>query len=186
MKISTFTVLGAFVLAGCASNEPRRMQPGRPPEVSPSADAKTDYSSIGAKLLKHEAIGPVRIGTKSDEVLKALGVPESKSKTIVSEVDARPHQQWVYQKQAVVLDMVSESGGQQVAMITASAPSTLKTKRGVGIGSTKDSVLSAYAAEIDPSSNDSRTIVAGTVYGGLIFGLEKDRVTSIVLGAVAE
>ena len=60
------------------------------------------------------------------------------------------------------------------------------SKRGVGIGSSKNSITSAYAAEVDPSTNDSLSIVAGIVYGGLMFGLENSRVSSIVLGAVTE
>lgn len=181
-RVFLFLNLLAFVaLVGCQSKAPNTAQPGQSAGAS-----KTDYSSVGSKLLKNEGLGPVRIGAKSDEVVKALGAPESKSQTGVSEVDAKPHQQWTYAKQGVVLDMVTESGEQEVAMITVSAPSTLKTKRGVGIGSTTDAVTGAYAAEIDPSANDPQSIVAGTVYGGLSFGLENGRVTSIVLGAVAE
>lgn len=162
------------------------MQAVRPPDVPPSATAKTDYSSIGAALLRNEAIGPVRIGAKADDVVRLLGAPETRSQTAVSEVDAREHQQWIYTKRGLVLDMVSAHGRPRVAMITVGGPCQLKTKRGIGIGASQDSVAEAYAVEIDPSSNNPRTIVAGTVYGGLIFGLEKGRVTSIVLGAVAE
>lgn len=181
-RVFLFLSLLAFVaIAGCQSRPPNTAQARQSRGAS-----KTDYSSVGSKLMKNEVLGPVRIGAKSDDVVKALGAPESKPQTSVSEVDAKPHQQWIYLKQAVVLDMLTESGEQEVAMITVSAPSTLKTRRGIGIGSTKDAVMNAYATEIDPSANDPRTIVAGTVYGGLIFGLEKGRVTSIVLGAVAE
>jgi len=172
--------LNVFVLvalAGCQSTA----TDGRSPATS-----KTDYSSVGLKLMENESLGALRIGSRSGEVVKAVGEPESKSQTGVSEVDAKPHQQWTYTRQGVVLDMVTESGRQEVATITVSSPSTLKTKRGIGIGSPESSVKTAYAAEIDPSSPDAQTVVAGTVYGGLIFGLENGRVASLVLGAAAE
>lgn len=181
-RVLFFLKLLAFVaLAGCQSHSPNTAQRGQSTGAS-----KTDYSVVGSKLMKNEGLGPLRIGAKSDYVIKALETPESKSQTGFSEVDAKPHQQWTYAKQGVVLDMVTESGDQEVAMITLSAPSLLKTKRGVGIGSTKDAIKSAYTAEIDPSVDELQSIVTGTVYGGLIFGLENGRVTSIVLGAVAE
>lgn len=174
----SLNLLVVVALAGCQSKAPD----GR----STSSSRTEDYSSVGSKLVRNESLGAVRIGSKSDDVVKALGEPESRSQTGVSEVDAKPHQQWTYAKQGVVLDMVTESERQEVATITVSSPSTLKTKRGVGIGSPESSVTTAYAAEIDPSSVDAQTIVAGTVYGGLIFGLENGRVASIVLGAAAE
>ena len=179
----SLSVLVLVALAACQSKAPSAAQSGNVSGANPS---KTDYSAVGSRLMKKEAIGPVRIGARSDEVVKALGSPEAKSQTNVSEVDAKPHQQWTYAKQGVVLDMVTESGKQEVAMITVSAPSTLETKRGVGIGSSKDSVAKAYAAEIDPSVVDPQSILAGTVYGGLGFSLEDGRVTSITLGAGAE
>lgn len=174
-------LLALVALSGCQSKTQNTAQPKQSTGAS-----KADYSSVGSKLVRNESLGAVRIGSKSDDVVKALGEPESRSQTGVSEVDAKPHQQWTYAKQGVVLDMVTESERQEVATITVSSPSTLKTKRGVGIGSPESSVTTAYAAEIDPSSVDAQTIVAGTVYGGLIFGLENGRVTSIVLGAAAE
>jgi len=164
-------------LVGCQSTTPGGQS---------ASTSKTDYSSVGSKLMEKESFGGVRIGSRSGDVVKVLGEPESKSKTSVSEVDAKPHQEWTYTKRGVVLDMVAESGRQEVAMITVGAPSTLETKRGIGIGSSESSVKAAYAAEIDPSSSDARTIVAGTVYSGLIFGLENGRVASMILGAVAE
>lgn len=179
-----FLVLGAG--AGCQSNSPSAPQPIHGQFAPSVKNSKADLSSIGLSLMGQEAIGPVRIGMSSDRVVKALGHPDSKSLSVVSEVDAKPHQRWFYKKQGLVLDMISESAKQKVDTVTVSAPSTLKTKRGVGIGANKDSVLTSYAAEIDPSPADGQTIVAGTVYGGLIFGLEKGRVISLVLGAVAE
>lgn len=189
-KFDRFFILAVLlvfgVVIGCESKATGAAQARQSRDVSAAKSSKTDYSSIGSGLMKNDGIGPVRLGSSSDDVRKALGDPELKSQAGVSEVDGQRHQQWTYKKEGIVIDMVTEFGKQKVAMITVSAPSKLRTKRGVGIGSTRDAVKSAYAAEIDPSSSDPQTIVAGTVYGGLIFGLENGRVTSIVLGAVAE
>lgn len=184
LTLATLLIFGA--VTGCVSKSPENAQAPQSRGTSAAKIPNRDYSSIGSELMRNEGIGPVRIGSASDDVLKALGEPESKSQTEVSEVDAQQHQQWAYKKKGIIIDMISEAGKQQVAMITVSAPCQLKTKRNIGIGSAKDSVMSAYAAEIDPSAGDPQTVVAGTVYGGLIFGLEKGRVSSMVLGAAAE
>ena len=63
-----------------------------------------------------------------------------------------------------------------------------KIIRNIGIGSSKDEVLHAYNKEINFTENDLEfdTIVAGTVYGGVIFTFKNNYVSSIFIGAAAE
>jgi hypothetical protein len=80
----------------------------------------------------------------------------------------------------------SQQGGQTVKSISISAPCSYKTNRNIGIGSTSDEVLAAYKAEIEEENISESEILAGSVYGGVVFHLENDRVSSIFIGAAAE
>ena len=64
-------------------------------------------------------------------------------------------------------------------------PCEYKTKQGIGIGSSVKEVQAAYPNQLNPAVNDTK-LVAGTVYGGIIFGLDGGVVSSIFIGAAAE
>ena len=68
------------------------------------------------------------------------------------------------------------------------SPCTLKTSRGIGIGSSKEVVLQEYKDEVQLGldEGESDKIIVGTVYGGIIFTLDGDSVISIYIGASAE
>ena len=71
--------------------------------------------------------------------------------------------------------------------IDVSAPFPGKTRRGIAIGSSEADVLGAYAAMIDPMATQAgEKVVAGSLFGGMIFEIEGGRVSSIFLGAAAE
>ncbi len=74
----------------------------------------------------------------------------------------------------------------KINSILISEPCTLKTKKQIGIGDSQQAVKAAYADFIDKESSDATTIVAGTVYGGLLFTLEGEKVKTIFIGASAE
>ena len=72
-------------------------------------------------------------------------------------------------------------------MIIIKKPCDYKTQRGIQIGSSDTEVQNAYKNEINPQdSKPHATIVAGTVYGGIIFDLTNGFVTSIFIGAATE
>ena len=164
-----------------------------PSRVPPNTDKQKAYESTknGFDPMKDEAIGFIKIGVVSGDILKKLGRPEKKSKLEVWGADGEEHQTWYYQAKGIELDLVGSESKQAVNMITISSPCNLKSKRGIGIGSTRDEVLKAYKKEIDLSEvraslTDSDELVAGTVYDGLIFDIVDDRVSSIFIGAAAE
>jgi len=148
--------------------------------------ANTNYSQIGFALMK-ENIGFISIGISDSDTLKILGNPEQKSDTRIWGADGREHQRWYYQTKGIELDMIGKESNQAVNMIILKSPCDYKTQRGIQIGSSNIEVQSAYRNEINPhGSSSSSTIVAGTIYGGIIFNLKDNIVTSIFIGAAAE
>ncbi len=170
--------------------------PGHHTPYSPSGTAfaqqnmdsgsPTNFLQIGFALMK-ETIGPISIGISAEETLKILGKPEQKSDARIWGADGMEHQSWSYPAQGIELGMVQKEGKQIVAGISIKSPCDYKTQRGIQIGSHAPEVQAAYKNEINPqNSNPESTIVAGTVYGGIIFGLKDNIVTSIFIGAAAE
>ena len=148
--------------------------------------ANTNYLQIGFALMK-ENMGPISIGISAEDTLKILGKPEQKSDARIWGADGLEHQSWSYPTQGIELGMVQKEGKQSVAGISIKSPCDFKTQRGIQIGSHAPEVHAAYKNEINPqNSNPESTIVAGTVYGGIIFGLKDNIVTSIFIGAAAE
>ena len=64
---------------------------------------------------------------------------------------------------------------------------TLKSTRGIGIGSTAEEVRQVYRKEIDTADEGPGQIIAGSVYGGIVFWMTDDgKVRNIFVGASAE
>lgn len=148
-----------------------------------------DYGSIGFELMDNESIGFLKRNIPDKDVTKDLGEGEAKSNAIEWGADGMEHQTWYYRTKGIELDMIRlESSNQVVNTVKISSPCNYKTKRGIGIGSTKEEVLNAYKDEINPeeSAKDSSVLVAGSIYGGIVFRLENNQVSSIFIGAAAE
>lgn len=150
------------------------------------------YSELGFDLMQNETIGSLKYGLSSVKVRALLGEPDKKSKQEVWGADGEEHQTWHYKNQGIELDMIGTKNKQEINMITINNPSILKTSRNIGLSSTKEEVLKAYREEINPDTDNSETltdpdaIIAGTIYGGIIFKLKDNRVSSIFIGAGAE
>lgn len=153
--------------------------------VSAPAQVAKSLDDIGFELLKTERFGNINIGLTATQTTEALGVPEKKGKQEEWEADGESHQSWDYKNKGIVLDMMGKEE-QVISSITISAPCTLKTSKNIGIGSTEAEVKAAYDFAIDKANTEAGQIVAGTVYGGVIFGIENGTVTSIFAGAAAE
>ena len=75
----------------------------------------------------------------------------------------------------------------RLAAIKLTAPSALRTKKGIGIGSTFAEVEAAYEGTRDQSVIPSqKQIVVGSLYNGLVFRFEAGRVVEIFIGPAAE
>ncbi|MHC1760155.1 MAG: hypothetical protein AB9917_11700 [Negativicutes bacterium] len=149
-------------------------------------ESKTNYTNIGFALMK-ENIGLISIGTSDSNILKTLGEPGKKSAAQIWGADGMEHQNWFYQTKGIKLGMIQKDGNKIVDRINIISPCDYKTQRGIQIGSRAMDVQMAYKNAINPhDSKPESTIVAGTIYGGIIFGLKDGIVTSIFIGAAAE
>ena len=147
--------------------------------------AGVDYLKLGFDIMKNEAVGFLKIGLAAAEVLAGLGEPADKSPSRIWGADGLEHQKWRYPTQGIEFDMVKREGAFVVNLIRITTPCEYKTKRGIGIGSPAKEVQAAYPDQLNPEVNETK-LVAGTVYGGIIFGLDGGVVSSIFIGAAAE
>lgn len=152
---------------------------------------------VGADIIFDGIIGGIRLGMPESELLaiaakEGFGEPV-KGEDVFWEAIGENVQPWDFKDAGLSLDMSSvEKGGEKlVNSITIKAPSKLKTERGIGIGSTKEEAAKAYAGyptdkfEAEMISENGSHLV-GSIYGGMIFGLEDGKVSEIFLGASAE
>lgn len=139
------------------------------------------------KDLDSEGVGELLIGTKVSKVFSILGEPSSKSKEEEWGADGLMHQDLFFKDKGVQMNLSRDSIGaeQVISSITIFPPSTLKTKRGIGIGSTHEEVLKAYEGQIDPTTNKT-SIIIGSIYGGIVMDVDNNKVSRIFVGAAAE
>jgi hypothetical protein len=149
----------------------------------------TPVPADNLSFMQDERIGEFRLGLSEKELKQQLHCPVKRSDDVEWGTDGLYHQTWDCYEAGISFDMVSDhkGGAKKVASITITAPSQLKTKRGIQIGSSEQAVIQAYQQEKDAEvSQPKELFVAGSAYGGLTFQLENDRVVSIFLGASAE
>jgi hypothetical protein len=155
--------------------------------VSASAEQKSDEETF--KLMKTETIGALRIGAPEAEVKRAIGAPPARTGEIFQAADARFVQRWSYARQGLTLRMGSDKKGapKEIDAIDCAARCTLKTTRGIGIGSTLADVQKAYSADFNKEESKlPELFVAGTIYGGLLLKFKGGKVGDMFLGAAAE
>lgn len=145
-----------------------------------SGSAADDLAEAGFRLLEEETLGQLRYGQSVDEVTTLLGEPTSRTEPEIWAADGCSHESWTYEG----VELQFADGLLQ--RITVTAPFAQTTAAGIGIGAAVEEVQKAYAGLIDETTANEGTIVAGTVYGGLIFTIEHARVTAITLGVSAE
>jgi len=146
-----------------------------------------DYSQIGADLMKYESVNNIKLGLKMSELIKILGEPNEKSKSELWGADGEYHQTFKYTKLGIELDFVGENDKTKIVnTITLTSPCNYQTLKGISIGSKYAEVEQAYKDYINPDDSNSTTLVAGSIYGGVIFNFEQNIVKSIFIGAGAE
>jgi hypothetical protein len=150
------------------------------------------YSEIGFNLIENESLGFLKHGVADIKVFEMLGEPEKKSKLQVMGYDGEKHQNWYYKTKGIQLDMIGAKNKQKIDMIRIKSPCAFRTKRNIGVDSTKEEVLRVYKKEINFSETnsginpDGDIIIAGTIYGGVFFYIKNDYVSSIFIGSGAE
>ena len=143
-----------------------------------------------ARFFAVEHIGPLKLGMPAKQVIAALGPPATKGVAEDSPATGEVTQSWSYPSKGLVLSVSlhhSTKAPLTLRSVRAMSPCTLRSQRGISIGSAVEDVRAAYGSMEDTEATKSADrFVAGSIYGGLIFRFESGRVTSMFLGAVAE
>jgi len=135
-----------------------------------------------------EQLGQMHLGLSAQAVQQLIpGKPVLGPDELMG-ADGLYHQEWKYPQAGISLDMTSEKQGgpKSIASISVTGPSTLKTQRGIGIGSSAAAVAKAYGLFRNAEDSTPERFVAGSIFGGVIFNFEQGRVSSIFIGAAAE
>jgi hypothetical protein len=175
--------------AAPATPEPAAQAPAAQdaaPAPSPPAEPAQDDEAIGRDLMAKETIGGLSIGAASDKVTEVAGAAKKKSRPEMSEGLGVYVTLWTYRDTGLEVWMSAEKkkGPYRVLTLRIARPSTLKTSKGIGIGSPLAELEKAYPRNASESSAEQ--FVAGTMYGGLLFEIANGKVDSIFLGASAE
>ena len=153
-----------------------------------ASDCRADETATEA-MLRAESLGSLRLGLPEKAVLKLLGPPAKRGALVLQEADGNYVQDWDYPDKGIDLWMSAgekKSGVKTIAAITASAPCTFATRKGIKIGDAESAARKAYAEHVDRESSADRALVVGSIYGGIIFNFTKGKVSSIFFGAAAE
>ncbi len=146
-----------------------------------------DFFNLGIKLIANESINDLKLGLTKDEIIKILGKPDFSSDSEYWEADALFHQIFKYTNQGVEIDFSGENDdNKKTTSITIFSPCKFKTCKNIGIGISRKAVIDSYKDYINPEFSDSTTLVAGSIYAGVIFKMENIKVKSIFIGAAAE
>jgi hypothetical protein len=145
--------------------------------------------AVTEAMLRAERLGGLRLGLPEKEVLKLLGSPATRGKLVFQEADGNYVQDWHYPDKGTKLLMSAgekKSGVKTIANMTASAPCTFATIKGIKIGDAESAARKAYTEHVDREASDPGTLVVGSIYGGIIFNFTKGKVSRIFFGAAAE
>jgi len=162
-------------------------------DLPPEAYLNSEIEKIGWELMRTEKFGEIKLGIDSISVVEILGQPDSVTTVNYWGADGGYHNEWVYTTIGLTigLNRIPDHPDSKfheclTDRMTMTTPSLFSTNRRIQIGSPKIEVMSNYKLAIADTLGYNNHIVAGTVYGGLIFQFKQDSVVSIFLGAAAE
>jgi hypothetical protein len=137
--------------------------------------------------MQNDGIGDIKIGLNIKNVEPLIGNPTEKTEPVIWGADGLTHQTLKYSSNGIELDIIQKPDSTYlINMITATAPCKYKTIQGIGIDSNLDDVKKAYRNYIDSKYSNDKVIIAGSIYGGIIFKFENQKVKSIYIGAQTE
>lgn len=149
--------------------------------------APKDFEAIGFALMESETIGELKLGLTTDEVIALLGQPGKVSENEYWEADGAYHRTYSYPDLGIELDLAGEESEIKVVnMILAAQPCSLETSKGIVLGNNYTDVDQAYEGYLNPEFSDTQTLVAGSIYGGVVFSFEDGILQTIFVGASAE
>jgi hypothetical protein len=168
-----------------------------PAETADAAQVKTeiktqagagDYEKLGQELLATEDINGMRVGAPFSMPAEAL-TDWVDTPALKWEADGLYHRSYIHRTSRDEISVAcpdSACTGPLIHSISLSEASSLKTMRRIGIGSSAEEVRLAYKQYLNPEESNDSTLVAGTVYGGMIFTLRNGKVAQLFMGAAAE
>jgi hypothetical protein len=136
-----------------------------------------------------ESMGKLRPDLSEKDVKQIIPGKPSRGPEQLWGADGEYHQEWKYPDGGITLGMVSKKKGgpKSIWSITIISPSTLQTSKGIHIGSTEPEVEEAYGRFRNAEdSKKGEVLVAGSIFGGLIFNFQQGKVSRIFIGAAAE
>jgi len=182
------SLLFGVLATGCVTDET--------PSGNPSDDAVTPPANNADAAesfdMDRESVGKLRLGLSEKDVRAIVPGEPQKGEDEFWGAIGEYGQEWNYPAQGITLQMMSAtSGGEKVVgSITITAPSTLKCRRGIEIGSSEADVRRVYgkfqATDSEGFSEPGSSFVAGSIYDGMIFTFSNGKVSEIFLGAAAE
>ncbi len=164
--------------------EPQKEELAKP--LEPPTDANGKYS------WSRETLGTLQLGQSMSQVEKTLGKPTTIGDEEFSPATGDYSIYWRYEDKGVGLNFTASEDNtipKTLGSIAIFAPSKLKTSRGIGLGSKRADVEKAYAntrKKGEENESNKEYVVIGSVFGGLMFHIENNLVTSIFIGAAAE
>jgi hypothetical protein len=172
-------VRAAVVAADAAAPD---AEPDAPPDAPD--DAPDDANLADEFPVDKQAIGPLRIGMTDKQAIAVLGAPQQRSVAVLMGALGDYESVWAFGSVTLQMSGAQAKGPFRVASISVSGRSAFKTPAGIGIGSTRDEIVAVYGKYLG-ASNDPAQVLVGSVYYGLLFTLDGDRVVAIFLGAMA-
>ena len=156
------------------------------PAAARSCTPEEGGDSFGA--MSNERVGDLRLGADAAEVTRLFGEPESTTGPVVNEGVGTVNWMWKYPGKGLEIEIGAEdkNAPKRVSAIVIGPGSTLKTRFGIGVGSPVADVEKAYGPCLSREESSAETLVAGTLYGGVIFSIENGQVRTIFVGAGAE
>ena len=136
-----------------------------------------------------EQIGKLHLGLSEKEVRQIIPGQPTRGAEQLQGADGEYHQEWQYAAAGITLGMVAKKKGghKSLESITITSPSLLQTQRGIRIGSTEAEVIKAYGPFRNAEdSKPGELLVAGSIFGGVMFDFQQGRVNRIFIGAAAE
>ncbi len=164
--------------ASASSSPPDGASPSATPQAADASSADDVFGGLALEL-------------SEADVVKLLGAPSKKSAVVEEGATGLWVSTWTWPKSGVTVSMAAEAKGRpsHVASFQLSAASKLKNAKGIGVASTRADVVRVFGPRIsteNAASTRPGSIVVDSIYGGVIFDMEKDRVVGVFVGAGAE
>ena len=147
-------------------------------------DAPDDANLADEFPVDKQAIGPLHIGMTDKQAIAVLGAPQLRSVAVLMGALGDYESVWAFGSATLQMSGAKPKGPFRVASISVAGRSGFKTPEGIGIGATREEIVAVYGKYLG-HSDDPAQVLVGSVYFGLLFTLEQERVVAIFLGAMA-